>query len=45
MPFVNERTASAGWRQLVVNRLDVRNGDAWVLMRVRQALRAQGWPG
>ena len=41
----NERTVSAGWRQLVVNRLDVRNGDAWVLMRVRQALHDQGWPG
>jgi hypothetical protein len=41
----NERTVSAGWRQLVVNKLDVRNGDDWVLMRVRQALHAQGWPG
>lgn len=41
----NERTASAGWRQLVINKLDVRNGEEWVLMRVRQALRAQGWPG
>ncbi|WP_427133907.1 endonuclease domain-containing protein [Pseudarthrobacter sp. S9] len=41
----NERTASAGWRQLVINKLDVRNGDDWVLVRVRQALRAQGWPG
>ncbi len=41
----NERTASAGWRQLVINKLDVRNGEGWVLMRVRQALREQGWPG
>jgi hypothetical protein len=41
----NERTAGAGWRQLVINKLDVRNGDDWVLMRVRQALRGQGWPG
>lgn len=41
----NERTVDAGWRQLVINKLDVRNGEDWVLMRVRQALRAQGWPG
>lgn len=41
----NERTYNAGWRQLVINKLDVRNGDGWVLNRVRQALRAQGWPG
>jgi len=41
----NERTLNAGWRQLVINRLDVRNGDDWVLTRVRQALRGQGWPG
>lgn len=41
----NERTADAGWRQLVINKLDVRNGEDWVLLRVRQALRAQGWPG
>ncbi|MET3921094.1 DUF559 domain-containing protein [Arthrobacter sp. UYEF20] len=40
----NERTVSAGWRQFVVNKLDVRSGDAWVLMRVRRALMAQGWP-
>lgn len=41
----NERSADAGWRQLVINRLDVRNGQDWVLARVRQALRAQGWDG
>ena len=41
----NERTVDAGWRQLVINKLDVRNGEDWVLVRVRQALRAQGWPG
>ena len=41
----NERTVSAGWRQLVVTKLDARNGEGWVLMRVRQALQAQGWPG
>ncbi|MDN4642914.1 endonuclease domain-containing protein [Arthrobacter sp. PsM3] len=41
----NERTIGAGWRQLVINKLDVRNGESWVLTRVRQALRAQGWPG
>lgn len=40
-----ERTIGAGWRQLVLNNVDVRSGEAWVLMRVRQALRAQGWPG
>lgn len=40
-----ERTMSAGWRQLVLNNVDVRTGEAWVLVRVRQALRAQGWPG
>lgn len=41
----NERTVDAGWRQLVINKLDVRNGEDWVLVRVRRALRAQGWPG
>ncbi len=41
----NERTASAGWRQLILSKFDVRNGQDWVLMRVRQALMAQGWPG
>ena len=41
----NERTASAGWRQLVINKLDIRNGEDWVLTRVRQVLRAQGWAG
>lgn len=41
----NERTVGVGWRQLVINKLDVRNGDDWVLTRVRQALRGQGWPG
>jgi hypothetical protein len=40
-----ERTMDAGWRQLVLGNLDVRNGEAWVLQRVRQALRAQGWSG
>lgn len=40
-----ERTLSAGWRQLVLNNMDVRTGEDWILMRVRRALRAQGWPG
>ncbi|WP_364748210.1 endonuclease domain-containing protein [Arthrobacter sp. LAR12-1-1.1] len=40
-----ERTMSAGWRQLVLNNVDVTTGEAWVLVRVRQALRAQGWSG
>lgn len=40
-----ERILDAGWRPLVINKLDVRNGEDWVLARVRQALRAQGWPG
>jgi hypothetical protein len=40
----NERTADAGWRQLIINKLDVRNGEDWVLVRVRQALRAQKCP-
>lgn len=40
-----ERTIGAGWRQLVLSNVDVRAGEAWVLVRVRQALRAQGWPG
>jgi hypothetical protein len=41
----NERIHDAGWRLLVISRLDVRNGEQWVLTRVRGALRAQGWPG
>ena len=41
----NARTFGARWGQLVINTLDVRNGEGWVLMRVRQALQAQGWPG
>jgi hypothetical protein len=40
-----ERTADAGWRQLVINKVDVRHGEDWVLTRVRLALRAQGWTG
>ena len=40
-----ERTMDAGWRQLVLSNVDVRAGEAWVLQRVRQALRAQGWRG
>jgi hypothetical protein len=41
----NERTLDAGWRQLVINKLDVRNGEDWVLLRARQALSALGWRG
>jgi hypothetical protein len=41
----NERTLDAGWRQLVINKLDVRNGEDWVLLRTRQALSALGWRG
>ena len=41
----NERILDAGWRLLVINKLDVRNGEQWVLTRVRGGLRAQGWPG
>lgn len=28
-----------------INKLDIRNGEEWVLTSVRQALRAQGWAG
>jgi hypothetical protein len=41
----NERIHDLGWRLLVISRLDVRNGEQWVLTRVRGALRAQEWPG
>ena len=38
----NERTVDAGWRQLVINKLDVRNGEDWVLVRVRPGLAGSG---
>lgn len=41
----DERTAQAGWKQVKLNKLDLRNGQSWVAARVIQALRSQGWSG
>lgn len=41
----SQRTADAGWRQVVLNKADLKLGPAWVVQRVSQVLSRQGWPG
>jgi very-short-patch-repair endonuclease len=41
----DQRVTDAGWRQVKVNSIDMSHGREWVVSRVRQALRMQGWPG
>ncbi|MDQ0620367.1 hypothetical protein [Arthrobacter globiformis] len=39
----DQRVTDAGWRQVKVNSVDMGHGRDWVVSRVRQALRKQGW--
>ena len=44
----NERdalTALAGWRQIKINRLQLRQPEAAVLASIRRALQDNGWRG
>ncbi len=43
--YRDQRVTDAGWRQVKVNSIDMSHGPDWVVSRVRQALRKQGWPG
>jgi hypothetical protein len=43
--YRDQRVTDAGWRQVKVNSIDMSHGRDWVVSRVRQALRKQGWPG
>lgn len=38
-----QRLADAGWRQVIITKLDMRQGDAFVVGRIAEALRRQGW--
>lgn len=41
--YRDQRVFEAGWRQVKINRIDMNRGPEWVVSRVRQALRKQGW--
>ncbi|MBT2549580.1 hypothetical protein [Arthrobacter sp. ISL-65] len=41
--YRDQRVTDAGWRQVKVNSIDMGHGRDWVVSRVRQALRKQGW--
>ena len=41
--YRDQRVSEAGWRQVKINRIDMERGSEWVVSRVRQALRKQGW--
>ncbi|WP_411374330.1 endonuclease domain-containing protein [Arthrobacter sp. MPF02] len=41
--YRDQRVAEAGWRQVRINRIDMERGPEWVVSRVTQALRKQGW--
>ncbi|TDL37404.1 hypothetical protein E2R57_10285 [Arthrobacter nitrophenolicus] len=41
--YRDQRVSEAGWRQVKINRFDMERGSEWVVSRVRQALRKQGW--
>ncbi|WP_455835415.1 endonuclease domain-containing protein [Pseudarthrobacter siccitolerans] len=41
--YRDQRVAEAGWRQVKINRIDMQRGPEWVVSRVSQALRKQGW--
>lgn len=41
--YRDQRVLEAGWRQVKFNRIDMERGPEWVVSRVRQALRKQGW--
>lgn len=41
--YRDQRVFEVGWRQVKINRIDMQRGPEWVVSRVRQALRKQGW--
>lgn len=41
--YRDQRVAEAGWRQVRINKIDMKHGPAWVVSRVQHALRKQGW--
>ncbi|TLM84566.1 hypothetical protein FDW83_06325 [Pseudarthrobacter sp. NamE2] len=41
--YRDQRVAEAGWRQVKINRIDMERGPEWVVSRVAQTLRKQGW--
>ncbi|MBO1269975.1 hypothetical protein J1902_18785 [Arthrobacter sp. PO-11] len=41
--YRDQRVSEAGWRQVKINRIDMGRGPDWVVSRVAQALRKQGW--
>ena len=41
--YRDQRVTDAGWRQVKINSVDMNRGPDWVVSRVRQALRKQGW--
>ena len=41
----DQRTREAGWAQVKLNKLDLRNGEQRIVSLVRRALRSQGWRG
>ncbi|RAX44620.1 hypothetical protein DQ354_14740 [Arthrobacter sp. AQ5-06] len=41
--YRDQRVADSGWRQVKINRIDMAHGAGWVVTRVKQALRKQGW--
>ncbi|WP_354512328.1 hypothetical protein [Paenarthrobacter sp. 4246] len=43
--YRDQRVSEAGWRQIKINKIDMRHGRKWVAARVSQGLRKQGWTG
>ena len=41
--YRDQRIGDAGWRQVKINRIDIERGPEWVVSRVSQSLRKQGW--
>ncbi|BCW64423.1 hypothetical protein StoSoilB22_33960 [Arthrobacter sp. StoSoilB22] len=41
--YRDQRVSEAGWRQVKINKVDMKHGRKWVVARVVQALRKQGW--
>jgi very-short-patch-repair endonuclease len=41
--YRDQRVIESGWRQVKINRIDMGHGAGWVVSRVKQALRKQGW--
>ncbi|MCD4852795.1 hypothetical protein LN996_18425 [Arthrobacter sp. AK01] len=43
--YRDQRVSEAGWRQVKINKIDMKHGRKWVVARVSQGLRKQGWTG